>query len=117
MIVGIGTDIVEIARIEHIGSKNGFERLAKKILTKAEISALATLSAAKIAKRFAAKEAISKALGTGIGANLAFHDIEIFNDAAGKPITTIKNRADLKINLSISDEKKYAIAFAVVEKI
>lgn len=116
MLHGIGTDIVEIARIEQIGAK----KLAKKILSPAEIAALEGLSddkfLRKIAKRFAAKEAISKAFGTGIGAKLAFHDIEISNDAAGKPLASIAGRKDLKIHLSISDEKTHAIAFAVIEK-
>ena len=111
MIMGIGTDIVEIARIEEIGAN----KLAKKILTAEEIAALPKLSAAKIAKRFAAKEAIAKAMGTGIGTKLAFHDIEIFNDAAGKPMATIAGRTDLKIHLSMSDEKNYAVAFALIE--
>jgi holo-[acyl-carrier protein] synthase len=111
MIHGIGTDIVEIARIEALDAT----KLAKKILTAAEIAALPKLSAAKLAKRFAGKEAISKAFGTGIGAKLAFHDIEIFNDAAGKPTARIKGRGDLRIYLSLSDEKNYAVAFAVIE--
>ena len=115
MIVGIGTDIIEIARIEQISAKAGLPKFAKKILTDAEILALSEVSAAKLAKRFAAKEAISKAFGTGIGAKLAFHDIEIFNDESGKPTAHIKKHGDLKIHLSISDERTHAIAFAVIE--
>jgi len=118
MITGIGTDIVEIARFEQIEARSGIQRLAKKLLTQEEISALtktSIISPAKLAKRFAAKEAISKAFGTGIGAKLAFHDIEIFNDESGKPTASIKNRADLKIHLSISDERTHALAFAVIE--
>jgi len=111
MINGIGTDIVEIARIEAAG----VEKLAKKILTPAEISALPKLTAAKLAKRFAAKEAIAKAFGTGIGAKLACHDIEISNDELGKPKAKIKGRGDLRIYLSLSDEEHYALAFAIIE--
>jgi holo-[acyl-carrier protein] synthase len=110
MIIGIGTDIVDIARIEQAG----IEKLAKKILSAAEIAAISKLTAAKVAKRFAGKEAIAKAFGTGIGAKLAFHDIEIFNDEAGKPLAKILTEPNLQIHLSMSDEKNYAVAFAVI---
>lgn len=119
MITGIGTDIVEIARFELIEAKSGIEKLIKKLLTEEEISALtknSIITSAKLAKRFAAKEAISKAFGTGIGAKLAFHDIQIFNDESGKPTARIKNRDDLKIHISISDERTHALAFAVIER-
>lgn len=112
MLHGIGTDIVEIARIEQIGAK----KLANKILSEQEFAKLNNLSAAKIAKRYAGKEAIAKAFGTGIGAKLAFKDIEISNDESGKPIAKIVGRADLLVHLSLSDEKNHAIAFAVIEK-
>lgn len=111
MIIGIGTDIVEIARIE----KAGVEKLSKKILKPSEIAELPKLNAAKLAKRFAAKEAISKALGTGIGAELAFHDIEISNDELGKPLAKILTKPQLKVHLSLSDEKSYAVAYALIE--
>lgn len=111
MIIGIGTDIVEIGRVEEMD----LDKFATRLLTSAEIAALSRLSAAKLAKRFAAKEAISKALGTGIGAELTFHDMEIFNDEAGKPLARILTKPELKVHLSLSDEKRYAVAFAVIE--
>lgn len=111
MIIGIGTDIVEIARIEKFDA----EKFAAKILNANEITALTKLTATKLAKRFAGKEAVAKALGTGIGAELAFHDIEISNDAAGKPLAKILTRPELKVHLSLSDEKNYAVAFAIIE--
>lgn len=72
---------------------------------------------AYLAKRFAAKEAISKALGVGIGENLSFQDIEISNNDLGKPIVLLEKFPDIKIHLSLSDEKEgLAIAFAIAEK-
>ncbi len=143
MIIGVGTDIVEIARIEKLLKKSG-NKFIDRILTDSEKliaparkesffpnvikrSRIHLLNNRRVevkdnkfisylAKRWAAKEAISKALGTGIGSKLSFKDIEISKDSEGKPLASIKGRSDITIHLSISDELKYATAFAVIEK-
>jgi holo-[acyl-carrier protein] synthase len=117
MIVGIGTDICEINRIQ---PGAGF---ANKILSESEKEVLATKKnkQAYLAKRFAAKEAISKAFGCGIGAKLAFKDISILNNTAGAPYVELSETAKAKlpafssIHISISDESNYSIAYVVVE--
>lgn len=124
MIRGIGTDIVEIKRIEEMG----MERLAKRILTEKEKEMLPAQEGRRlefIAGRFAAKEAISKALGTGIGQSVSFTDIEIENNEKGAPLAFLSegirerffgNRS-VQIHLSISHSELYATAMAVVEEI
>lgn len=123
MIYGIGTDITEIKRIERATIRN--KNFINKLFTKNEVEAWEkkNFNIEFIAGRFAAKEAISKALGTGIrGFN--FKDIEIINNKLGKPKVILKPRAegiikkisrDYKIHLSISHEKEYAIAYALLE--
>jgi len=123
MIFGIGTDIVQIPRIERILEKYG-NIFSTKILCSTELQKLELLPLDKhsnfLAKRFAAKEAISKAFGIGITKhNLHFKDITILNDNLGKPYTEInlnklKDFGIFKINLSISDDYPVAIAFAVI---
>ncbi|MGL6023214.1 MAG: holo-ACP synthase [Cetobacterium sp.] len=112
--LGIGNDIVEIDRIEKAISKNGFK---KRVFTEKEIDMIEK-KGGKIesyAGRFSAKEAISKALGTGVrGFNLV--DIEILNNRLGKPeVTLLGNLKDkkLKIEISISHCKTYATAVAI----
>ncbi len=123
-IVGIGTDIAEIERIEKVLARSG-DAFAERILTTAE---LVTYRERKqpgrfLAKRFAAKEAASKALGTGIAQGVTFQDFIITNDEYGKPILTLENkarelaaaRAIQAIHLSISDERHYAVATVIYE--
>ena len=126
-IVGIGVDIIENKRI-----KNSLKNLKfkKRIYSTKEI-AQSSLSKNKVgffSKRFAAKEAFAKALGTGFRDNLNFKDIEIVNDKKGKPyylkskkISKIihKNFNIKKYNcfLSISDEKDYSTAFTIIQSI
>ena len=126
-IVGIGVDIIENKRI-----KNSLKNLKfkKRIYSTKEI-AQSSLSKNKVgffSKRFAAKEAFAKALGTGFRDNLNFKDIEIVNDKKGKPyylkskkISKIihKNFNVNKYNcfLSISDEKDYSTAFTIIQSI
>jgi holo-[acyl-carrier protein] synthase len=112
MIIGVGTDIIEIKRIEELLASAG-EKFIERVFNPEERGE----GAAHYAKRFAAKEAISKAMGTGIGASLSFKDIVIGRAESGQPLAKIRGRDDLKIHLSFSDEKLYAVAFAVVEKI
>ena len=126
-IVGIGVDIIENKRI-----KNSLKNLKfkKRIYSTKEL-AQSSLSKNKVgyfSKRFAAKEAFAKALGTGFRGNLNFKDIEIVNDKMGKPyylkskkISKIihKNFNIKKYNcfLSISDEKDYSTAFTIIQSI
>ena len=126
MIYGVGTDIVSIERIQDIILKNK-EGFIKRVLTEHEQALFANKadSTAFCAKRFAAKEAFSKALGTGIGRVVSFQDLTVRNNDNGKPhfIPSEKLRLYLlekevkQAHLSISDESKYAVAFVVLETI
>ena len=126
MIYGIGTDIVNIDRIQKIILKNR-EGFIKRVLTEHEQALFSNKadSAAFCAKRFAAKEAFSKALGTGIGRVVSFQDLTVRNNDNGKPhfIPSEKLRLYLleegvkQAHLSISDESQYALAFVVLEAI
>ena len=126
-IVGIGIDIIDNNRIKSLLKNNSFINrtfskkeisVSKKILNKTNF----------FSKRFAAKEAFSKALGTGFRNNLNFNDIEIVNDKLGKPYYLINNKIKqiikkkkkvnkFKLFLSISDEKDYSVAFIIIQKI
>ena len=126
-IVGIGIDIIENKRI-----KNSLKNLKfkKRIYSTKEL-AQSSLSKNKVgffSKRFAAKEAFAKALGTGFRDNLNFKDIEIINDKKGKPyylkskkiskiIYKNFNIKKYKCFLSISDEKDYSTAFTIIQSI
>ncbi len=124
MIYGIGTDIIEIARIEATLQRHG-ERFISRILTAEEQVTFAQRQQSMLflATRFAAKEALAKAFGTGIGADVSFHGIQISNDSSGKPLVTLLDKTrdyaeEQGINrvfLSLSDEKHYAVAMAVLE--
>lgn len=124
MIRGIGTDIASITRIEDTLAKYG-ERFINRILTPAEIVAYeaSRQPVAWFAKRFAAKEAAAKALGTGISEGIGWQDFEIFSDDAGAPGLVLSGmarvRADAmgvsRIHLTLSDEREYAVAFVVLE--
>ena len=123
--IGIGVDIIDNARIRNsIKNKNflkkiyGYQELlkSKKILNKTNY----------FAKRFAAKESLSKAIGTGFKDGLNFKDIQILNDKIGKPYylldkklkNFIKKKKKLKdfiLFLSISDEKNYSVAFTIIQ--
>tara|TARA_X000001036_G_scaffold413230_1_gene427326 strand:+ start:565 stop:951 length:387 start_codon:yes stop_codon:yes gene_type:complete len=125
-ILGLGVDIVEKSRIKK-SLKN--ELFIKRIFTNLEIS-LAKNKKDKVsyyANRFAAKEAFSKSIGIGFRKNLNFNDLSIKNDKLGKPLFVIteklkklikKNFKISKFNffLSISDEKKYSIAYVIFQK-
>ena len=124
--LGIGVDIIDNLRIKKsITSKKFLSRIFSNI----EIinSKKNSNKTGFFSKRFAAKEAFSKALGTGFRKGLNFYDISIINDGDGKPFIKINNKINSiikkrfktkKINvfLSISDEKKHSIAFVVIEK-
>lgn len=117
MIRGIGTDIVDLNRIEKVLFE--FPNFPNRILTKKEMMLYKNNKQISfLAGRFCAKEAISKALGSGIG-KLSWQMIEILPDQYGKPIATIIMHKDIafegKIHLSISHEKSYATAVAIWE--
>ena len=124
MIYGVGTDIVSIDRIKDIISKNR-DGFIKRVLTDHEQALFANKAdnPAFCAKRFAAKEAFSKALGTGIGKEVSFQDLTIRNNENGKPhfIPSEKLRLYLlakgikHAHLSISDESQNAVAFVILE--
>ena len=123
-IFGIGTDIVDVDRIK-ISLKN--KNFIKRIFNEKEVSRCRKInnSINCFAKRFAAKEAFSKALGTGIAKGINFNEIIILNKKSGKPFIEIVgqtkktlnkkfSRKRSKISLSLSDEKKYAVAFVTI---
>ena len=124
MIYGIGTDIVEVSRVEDSLARFG-EVFARRILSEAEWLAFAQSKtpARFLAKRFAAKEAFSKALGTGLRAPATFQNIGVAHDDLGKPVFelapelkgALDARAIRACHLSISDEKALAVAFVVLE--
>ena len=124
MIYGIGTDIVEISRIIKMKSLSSF---AEKILSPNELEIASQYENDKLikylAKQFAAKEAISKAFGTGIREPILIKDIEIMRDKTGKPYLnplagvkkTIIDLGITKSHVSLADESEYVIAFAILE--
>ncbi len=126
-ILGIGVDIIDNKRIKELIKNNKFK---SRIYSRTELK-LSEKTKNKVtffSKRFAAKEAFSKALGTGFSSNLNFKDIEITNDKKGMP-RYIENKKIIKIVkkkykikkfksfLSISDEKDYSTAFAIIQSI
>ncbi|MGE4298585.1 MAG: holo-[acyl-carrier-protein] synthase [Desulfovibrionaceae bacterium] len=93
MIVGLGLDVVELDRIAHSWARFG-EAFAKRILAPGELERLPRHNPTPfLAARFAAKEAASKALGTGIGKDCGFHDVEVVSNAAGKPDLILRGAA------------------------
>ena len=124
MILGTGIDIIEVARIEASFEKFG-ERFVNRILLPDEIAyCLAHRRPAPfLAARFAAKEAVSKAFGTGIGAQLGWHDIEIRRKESGEPFVVLHGkgaelfaaRGATKIHVSLSHTEHYAAATAILE--
>ena len=121
-IIGVGTDIVNIKRIEAVFHKYGDKFLSKNFHA-LEIADFKNLPEHKklgyLAKRFAAKEAIAKALGIGIGENLSFVDIAVTANELGAPKVQIDSRNNAGINeydihVSLSDDQPFAVAFAVI---
>ena len=124
MILGTGIDIIEVARIASSHEKFG-ERFVNRILLPDEIAYCLSHKnpAPFIAARFAAKEAISKAFGTGIGAQLGWHDMEIRRKESGEPFVVLhgkgkklfKSRRTKRLLVSLSHTANYAAATAVLE--
>lgn len=117
MTSSIGTDILSKSRILSIKSSGKWLKFTQRILSSEEYLILNTLAelnkANYVSKRFCAKEAISKALKHGIG-QLKFSDISILNDSNGAPFVKIRNINRSDIMISISDEKEYCVAFALI---
>ena len=125
-ILGIGVDIIANKRIRQlINNKNFINRIfAKKEI---DLSKKTNNKTNYFAKRFAAKESLSKSIGTGFKNNLNFNDIEILNDKIGKPYFSKSKKIDkiiykrfkvknYSLFLSISDEKDYSVAFTILQK-
>ena len=123
-IIGIGVDIVNNERIKKSINDRKF---VNRVFSKVEIiySKKIKNKSSYFAKRFAAKESLSKAIGTGFRKGLNFKDISIVNDKKGKPYYKLNNNVKkliysifkvkkIKISLSLADEKKYSIAFSVI---
>lgn len=128
MIHGIGVDLIEIARIEAACARFG-ERFARRILTARELERWDARRArseqrgiAFLATRFAAKEAISKALGLGMRTPMTWRAVEVVNDPSGRPIAVahgdlrayLESR-HLRLHVSLTDERLMAAAYAVAE--
>ncbi|MEW9700971.1 holo-ACP synthase [Paenibacillus sp. SI8] len=129
MIIGIGTDLVEIARMRKTLESSTGARFLERILTPAERE-LAEQRRGRLAEfaagRFAAKEAVVKAVGCGIGKQIGFQDIEVLPDSLGKPICHVAEAALLRaglngnshrLHLSITHTESMAAAYAIVEQL
>lgn len=124
MIVGVGTDIVDVARIEKVYAKQGHS-FAQRLLSTAELNEFQNQLYPErfLAKRWALKEAVSKALGTGISQGVRFKDMTVAHKESGQPYlvlvgTTLDKSNELNISdwaISISDEKHHTVAFVVAE--
>ncbi len=124
MIVGIGTDIVSVARIRGVWERRG-ERFSRHLLSSRELTEFAQVNAPEyfLAKRFVAKEAAAKAFGTGFSGGLTPRDIGITHNDRGAPLLHYTATAKVLSErmgvtrswLSISDEKEYAVAMVVLE--
>ncbi|RJE88850.1 holo-[acyl-carrier-protein] synthase [Paenibacillus sp. 1011MAR3C5] len=130
MIIGIGHDLTDVARVSEMLESKLRDRFMQRILTPGERKACSAYGGPRlhqyVAGRFAAKEAIAKSFGCGIGALLGFGDMDIGRDAAGKPVCKLSaeawdrlglSEADTVIHITITHERALASAFAVVERI
>lgn len=123
MIFGIGTDIVRVDRMQKNIERHG-ERFAERILTAAELVEFRTEArpAHFLAKRFAAKEAAAKAMGTGFRDGLMLHHIGVTHDQAGKPQLAFTGQAEdfirshgiTSVHVSLADEQDHAVAFVTL---
>ena len=130
MIIGIGSDVMDIRRIEKTIAKHG-DRFLERIFTAAERAKAERrterIRAATYAKRFAAKEACAKALGTGMRADVYWRDMGVINLPSGRPTMKLTGHAaehlasltppghEPVVHLTLSDEHPYALAFVVIE--
>ena len=121
--IGIGTDILEVSRIESVLERQG-DRFMERILTPAEREEYreSRQGVRLLAKRFCAKEAVVKALGTGIGRGVSWQDIQVEHDANGAPLVRLqggagevaRQRGGTEVKLSLADEREYVVAFAIL---
>lgn len=121
--IGLGTDILRVARVEAVLQRQG-ERFMRRILAPSEqVEFHASKQAARLlAKRFCAKEAVAKALGTGIGRGVSWQDICIEHDDFGAPLVRLSGgaadvaltRGGSEVRLSLADELEYVVAFAIL---
>jgi holo-[acyl-carrier protein] synthase len=124
VIHGIGTDIVAVARMEEFRQRHGEHGVEKLLAPEERIEYRDSKQPARLlAKRFAAKEAFGKALGTGVRAPATLPAIAVVHDALGKPsfafapeLSDYLNERGLSAHLSITDERDYAVAFVILEK-
>jgi len=131
-IAGIGHDLVSVARLERVLQGRHGQKFLERVLTPREREYARERFGEKktgrwaefAAGRFAAKEAVVKALGCGIGEGAGFHDLEIMPDGAGRPLCALSDRSErrlglapegYRIHLTITHAGEYASAFAVVE--
>ena len=124
MIVGIGTDLVEIVRVERALERHG-DRFARRILVAQEYDRFTAhrKPAAYLAKRFAAKEAFSKAMGTGIRVPVSWQNLGVANHSSGRPYfelsealaELVRRRGIRSVHVSLTDERGMAAAFVVLE--
>jgi holo-[acyl-carrier protein] synthase len=124
-VISVGTDILRVARIDEVLSRQG-DRLVRRILTPREQEEYYSSKQPSrlLAKRFAAKEAIAKSLGTGIGRGVSWQDIQIGHNEHGAPTVELEGgarqvalaRGGLRVELSLADELEYVVAFAVLAK-
>ena len=123
MTIAIGTDIIDIQRVADAVERQG-DKFVQRILTQSEISEYQARghSVSFLAKRFAAKEAIAKALGTGIGRGISFQHMIISNNAEGAPQVELQDNAAERLTqlggsqvlLSLADEKHFALAYVIL---
>lgn len=121
--IAVGTDILKLERIDETVDRLG-ERFVQRILTPEECEEYAASKRPKnlLAKRFAAKEAVAKTLGTGIGRGVSWQDIRISHDSNGAPLVHLSGGAlrvatelgGSRVALSLADENDYVVAFAVL---
>jgi holo-[acyl-carrier protein] synthase len=124
VIFGVGTDVVEVSRIEKSLERFG-ERFARRVLCEPELKRFRAhrQPAAYLAKRFAAKEAFAKALGTGIKAPANWHGVWVVNQPSGKPelvfseplLKALSSRGISRCHLSLADERGIAVATVILE--
>jgi holo-[acyl-carrier protein] synthase len=126
MIVGLGIDLVEVERIERVYNKFGERFLGRVLLADESSYCLSHRKPATfIAGRFAVKEAVSKAFGTGIGTLLGWHDIEVRRKETGEPYVILHGKGELLlaarkanvVHISISHTESSAVAVAILEQL
>ncbi len=123
--IAVGTDILAFRRIDDVQARLG-DRFVRRILTATEYEEYTRAAQPNrlLAKRFAAKEAVAKALGTGIGNGVSWQDIQIEHDGLGAPsarlsggaLEAARARGGERVAVSLSDEMDYVVAFAVLDR-